>query len=244
VYDADISLQEIAYRLSHPKWIASQSRRYVQELLARFLPSEFNHLFLKVKPISMVSYARLHGLYEATKYVVKNSIAGDFVECGVARGGSAALMGLTLQQMHVARRLWLFDTFQGLPRPSQNDPDYKIANLYTGTCVASMEEVQNSLRSLGVASEVHLIPGLFQDTVKNAPIEAISLLHLDGDWYESVKVCLDTLYDKVSPGGVIQFDDYGHWAGARKAVDEFMTNRKLFIPFRRLDFSGRQLVKQ
>jgi hypothetical protein len=66
---------------------------------------------------------------------------------------------------------------------------------------------------------------------------------LDGDWYESVKMCLESLYDKVSPGGVIQFDDYGHWAGARKAVDEFMINRGIDTPLRRVDFSGRQLIK-
>jgi hypothetical protein len=244
MYDADISLQEIAYRLSNPRWIASQSRRYAQEFLARFLPSEFNHLFVEVKPITMVSYARLHGLYEATKYLVKNSISGDFVECGVARGGSAALIGLTLQKIHATRTLWLFDTFEGLPKPSKDDPDYKIANLYTGTCVASMEEVRDSLHSLGVANNVHLVPGLFQDTAPSAPIKSISLLHIDGDWYESVRACLDSLYDKVSPGGVIQFDDYGHWAGARKAVDEFMMNRRIRCALRRLDFSGRQLVKQ
>lgn len=243
MYDTDISLQEIAHRLSKPRWVASQCNRYVRELLARFLPFEFNQLFLKVKPITMVSYARLRGLNDATNYIVKNSISGDFVECGVARGGSAALIGLTLQKMHATRILWLFDTFQGLPKPSKDDPDYKIANLYTGTCVASMEEVRNSLQSLGVSDNVHLVPGLFQDTVPRAPIESISLLHLDGDWYESVKVCLESLYDKVSPGGVIQFDDYGHWAGARRAVDEFMIGRKIRGPLRRLDFSGRQLIK-
>jgi len=243
MYDADISLHEIAYRLSNPKWIASQSNRYVREFLARFLPSEFNQLFLKVKPITMVSYARLHGLHEATKYIVKNSISGDFVECGVARGGSAALIGLTLRQMHAERNLWLFDTFQGLPQPSEDNPDYKIANLYTGTCAASVEEVRRSLHSLGVIDNVHFVPGLFQDTLRSSPIEAVALLHLDGDWYESVKMCLESLYDKVSPGGVIQFDDYGHWAGARKAVDEFMINRGIDTPLRRVDFSGRQLIK-
>jgi hypothetical protein len=243
VYDAKISLLEVAYRLGNPKWIVSQSCRYVQELLARFLPSEFNRLFLKVKPMTMVSYARLRGLYDATRYIAKNSISGDLVECGVARGGSAALIALTLRQMHAKRDLWLFDTFQGLPKPSDDNPDYKIAELYTGTCAASLEEVRNSLCFLELIDNVHMVPGLFQDTVQKAPIKSISLLHLDGDWYESVKICLDSLYDKVSSGGVIQFDDYGHWAGARKAVDEFMASRGICNPLRRLDFSGRQLIK-
>jgi asparagine synthase (glutamine-hydrolysing) len=68
-------------------------------------------------------------------------------------------------------------------------------------------------------------------------------LHVDGDWYESVKVCLESLYDKVSPGGVIQFDDYAHWAGARKAVDEFLARRGVCSKLLKLDFAGRQMVK-
>lgn len=243
MYDADISLQEIAYRLRNPRWVASLARRYVQEILARFQPTEFNQLFLKVKPLTMVSYARLRGLYDATRHVIQNSVPGDFVECGVARGGSAALMALTLQQLQAERCLWLFDTFQGLPEPSQNDPDYKIANLYTGSCMASTDEVLAALRCLGIMNGLHLVPGLFNDTLPRTPMATISLLHVDGDWYESVKACLNSLYDRVSSGGVIQFDDYGHWAGARKAVDEFMKYRGIQAELLALDFSGRQLIK-
>src|SRR5207244_2320137 len=74
-------------------------------------------------------------------------------------------------------------------------------------------------------------------------VSAIVVLHLDGDWYDSVKVCLAHLYDRVSPGGIIQIDDYGHWQGARKAVDEFMAARHITVPLRYLDYTGRQLVK-
>jgi len=69
------------------------------------------------------------------------------------------------------------------------------------------------------------------------------VLHLDGDWYESVRVCLEYLYDRVTPGGVIQIDDYGHWEGARRAVDEFISNRGIRAPLRQLDYTGRQLIK-
>ena len=74
-------------------------------------------------------------------------------------------------------------------------------------------------------------------------MRAIAVLHLDGDWYDSVKVCLEHFYDRVSPGGIIQIDDYGHWQGARKAVDEFMATRHITVPLRYLDYTGRQLVK-
>ena len=85
--------------------------------------------------------------------------------------------------------------------------------------------------------------GLFQKTLPTTEISKIALLHIDGDWYESVRACLENLYDKVTPGGFIQFDDYGYWKGARKAVDEFLENRHIEAPLRRVDYSGRVLLK-
>ena len=244
MYDAKISLKEAAYRLSDIRWIGSYLLRRTYELLAFIFPSKFNSLFKKVKPLTMVSYSRLRGLHEATKYVVQNQIPGDFVECGVARGGSAALVALTALEMGENRNLWLFDTFSGLPRPSTDNPDFDIADLYTGTCVASVREVETALSRFGITVNLRFVPGLFQETLPKAGVDSISLLHIDGDWYESVRACLDHLYDRVSPGGVIQFDDYGHWAGARKAVDEFFRARNLSPRMRHLDFSGRQIWKE
>ena len=69
------------------------------------------------------------------------------------------------------------------------------------------------------------VKGLFQDTLPLSPIGSIALLHIDGDWYESARICRESLYDKVAPGGVIQFDDYGYWKEDRKAVNEFLAQR-------------------
>jgi hypothetical protein len=189
----------------------------------------------------MCSYARLLALHRAVLNLEANEIPGDIVECGVAHGGSAAMMALTLGNQ--SRRLWLFDTFEGLPAPTEADPDRHIASLYTGAFCASVEEVQSSLQKLGIASTATIVPGLFQDTLPQWGTRPIALLHVDGDWYESVKATLNNLYDHVSPGGVIQFDDYGHWAGAGRAVDEFMKFREIEQPLRYIDFSGRQLIK-
>ena len=191
----------------------------------------------------MCSDARLRGLYHGVRNVIKNRIPGDFVECGTALGGSAALMALTLRQLGVHRTLWLFDTFEGLPAPTLDDPDFEVANLYTGTCLGAIEEVQNLFTQLQVRDRVQFVKGLFQDTFPAFAVSQIALLHIDGDWYESVKACLDNLYDKVSPGGIIQFDDYGYWQGARKAVDEFLDARGIRAPLKKLDYSGRLLVK-
>jgi predicted O-methyltransferase YrrM len=191
----------------------------------------------------MCSVARLRGLYGAVRHAVREDIAGDIVECGCARGGSAALMALTLRQMGARRRLWLFDTFEGLPAPSSHDADFEIADLFTGTCVGTLDEVRGLFERLRIADDVTFVKGLFQDTLPATSIPRIAVLHIDGDWYESVKVCLDSLYDKVVPGGVIQLDDYGYWAGARKAVDEFRQERGIQAPLQRLDYSGRFLIK-
>jgi O-methyltransferase len=241
--DARVSFKEIAHRFRNPQWVAYYSWRMLQESSAPLVPTTFNRLFQKVRPLTMVSYARLRGLHNAVKHVISHGVSGDIVECGVARGGSAAMLGLTLQELGTKRDLWLFDTFQGLPRPTQDDADFEIADLYTGKCLGSVEDVRDSLARLAIRDNLHLVPGLFQDTLPSAPVASIAVLHVDGDWYESVKICLESLFDKVAIGGVIQFDDYAHWAGARKAVDEFFASRGIRPTLRKLDFAGRQMVK-
>ena len=152
-------------------------------------------------------------------------------------------MGLTLKSLGARRRLWLFDTFEGMPPPSASDPDRAIADLYTGMFRGSYDEVRVLLERLHILEDSRMVKGMFQETLPTAEVEAIAVLHLDGDWYESILVCLEHLYDRVSPGGVIQFDDYGHWEGARKAVDEFLDRRSMRVPLSRLDYAARVLVK-
>jgi len=237
-----LTAREVIYRLGQPAWLASQTLRYIREAAAQVSPSHFASLFRKVRPLTMCSYARLKGLHRAVLYIERNKIPGDIVECGVAHGGSAALMALSLPDH--ARKLWMFDTFQGLPEPTPENPDHPIASAYAGAFSASPEEVKSSLRKLGIdARTIVIVPGLFEDTLPGCGVESIALLHVDGDWYESVRATLHHLYSRVSPGGIIQFDDYGHWAGARRAIDEFIKAQGITQPLRRIDFSGRQLIK-
>jgi hypothetical protein len=241
--EAGHPLKEILYRLRDPALVADTVMRAAAESWQLISPSEFSKLYRQVRGHTMCSVARLRGLHEGVKLVVEEHLDGDVVECGCARGGSAALMALTLRQLGERRNLWLFDTFEGLPAPTADDPDYEIAELFTGSCKGQLDEVRELFRERGVAEGVQFVKGLFQDTIPGSAIERIALLHIDGDWYESVKVCLETLYDKVVPGGIIQFDDYGYWKGARKAVDEFFLKRGLRVEMTRLDYSGRALQK-
>ena len=235
--------QEIWRRLGSIDWITSQTRDAWLHLHDSVSSEPFARFYKTVRPYTMSGNRRLRGLYTAIRHVTAHGIAGDVVECGTARGGSAALMGLALKEAGADRTLWVFDTFEGIPPPTTADPDYDIAALYTGDFLGELEDVAALFRRLGILDRARLVKGLFQDTVPRAEVGAIAVLHLDGDWYESVKVCLEALYDRVSRGGIIQIDDYGHWKGARKAVEEFMADRRLAGPLRYVDYTGRQLIK-
>lgn len=235
--------KEIPRRPASIRWLRSLALDAVLKAWDSISQGEFAGLYRLVRGYTMSSNARLRGLFRAVKSAIDQNIPGDVVECGTARGGSAALMGLALKQAGEARTLWVFDTFEGLPPPSTADPDYEIAKLYTGSCRGDLAEVRALFARIGILDQTRLVKGLFQDTLPTSGLGAIAVLHVDGDWYESVKVCLDYLYDRVSPGGVIQIDDYGHWAGARTAVDEFLLHRRIDVPLTRLDYTGRQFIK-
>jgi O-methyltransferase len=236
-------LKEILYRLRDPELVADTMIRLAAEIWHTISPSKFSSSYRQVRHHTMCSVARLYALHQGVKYVVHNHVDGDLVECGCARGGSAALMALTLRQLGQRRNLWLFDTFEGLPAPTADDPDYEIAELFTGSCRGELDEVRELFAGYGVADGVRFVKGFFQETFPRSPINRIALLHIDADWYESVRFCLENFYDKVVPGGIIQFDDYGYWKGARKAVDEFFAQRAITLPLKRLDYSGRSLLK-
>jgi predicted O-methyltransferase YrrM len=229
--------------LTTPGRITSQARDLVMHLHNSFASDPFARAYRTVRPYTMSGDARLRGLYNAIRHVTERKIPGAVIECGTARGGSAALLGLAMQRFDDRRPLWVFDTFEGIPPPTAADPDYEIATSYTGAFRGDLREVTSLFDRLGLLENATLVKGRFEDTIPQSNTGAIAVLHVDGDWYESVKVCLDHLYDRVSPGGVIQIDDYGHWEGARKAVDEFLAARHISGVLRYLDYTGRQLLK-
>jgi O-methyltransferase len=198
---------------------------------------------IRVGSYTTLSKERLLNLETAVRMVVRNGVPGDVVECGCAEGGSAALMALWLERLKSPKRVYLFDTFEGLPPPTLDDPEYDKAVGWTGKCRGSLDQVQGLFRDLGVFDRAVFVKGLFQATLPTYDIPPIALLHLDGDWYESTKVCLDHLWDRLSPGGVLQIDDYGAWEGCRKAVDEFIHLRGIKAELKVIDYTGRSLVK-
>lgn len=192
----------------------------------------------KVMPYSLVGSAGLSQTYNLVAEIKKNNLKGDLVECGVAQGGCSALMALkAFENRKNDRKIWLFDSFEGLPEPSAKDfknedkGDF-IRPLNKGSCLGTIEQVERLFSKLGIDKKnVIMIKGWFQETLpeyKNK-INKISLLRIDADWYESTKCCLENLYDNVINEGFIVIDDYGTCFGAKKALDEFLEKKGLKV---------------
>ena len=230
-------------RLTSVPWLLSQVGDAMVRAGSAVSRAPFAEAYRTVRPYTVCGGLRLYGLYRAVEHVATHGIPGCLVECGTARGGSAALMALAAGRVDPGRLLWVFDTFEGLPPATGADGDRAITGAYMGRCRGSLAEVQAFFGQVGILDRARLVKGLFQETLPATPVGPIAVLHIDGDWYESVMACLEHLYDRVSPGGIVQIDDYGHWPGARKAVDEFRQRRAITAPLRRLDYTGRQLVK-
>jgi len=208
-----------------------------------------------VAPFTMTSPERIVALRDAVRHVCRHRIAGDIVECGVWRGGSMMAAALSLLECGDRRMLHLFDTFEGMSPPGQMDRD--IAGAAAAGLLAAedrrsgdtwayspLEEVRANLLSTGYPSElVRFVPGRVEETIPGQAPDRIAVLRLDTDWYESTRHELEHLYPRLAVGGVLIIDDYGHWQGARRAVDEYLaaTGARLFLS--RIDYTGRLAVK-
>lgn len=212
---------------------------------------------LRVQPYTMTSPERVLALCNAVEHVINRGIEGAFVECGVWRGGSTAAAAFTLQQMKTNdRELWLYDTFEGMSEPTAQDVDcwgHDAERLLTEQdrgdaksvwCVSALDEVKEVIDRTGYPQErCHYIVGKVEDTLPSRHPEKISLLRLDTDWYESTRIEMETLFPRLQPGGVLIIDDYGHWQGCRKAIDEYISNNSINLFLNRIDYTGRLGIK-
>jgi O-methyltransferase len=186
-------------------------------------------LILRVKlGYTMVSAARLVNLYKRVHEANKHDLPGDIVECGVWHGGSGAIMGAACRDDGVSRSIWLFDSFQGLPRPGVYDGEKEREFYFEGWCKGETDKVEEIFQQLRIPQEaLKIVPGWFDKTLHTALIDQIAVLHIDADWYNSVKMVLDAFYGRVVPGGFIVLDDYWFWQGCKKAVDDFLSERQI-----------------
>ena len=218
-----------------------------------------DELFLDIydhcKEYTMTSVTRMHALYNATRYIINSGVAGDFVECGVWRGGSSMLVARTLLRLNERdRTLHLYDTYEGMPDPTEEDVDV------TGTpakillnessrrdkiwAQAGLDDVRANLMQTGYPnSKLQFVKGMVEQTIPDSIPNKIALLRLDTDWYESTYHEFVHLFPRLSRGGVLIIDDYGHWRGAKLAADRYIEETGAKLLLNRIDYTGRMAVK-
>ena len=252
---------------SHERVIDSVARRFGLQIsrvstsgtrLPVEATSEDAALIASLRPFSMTSAERLWSLIGAVRYITEANLKGDFVECGVWRGGSIMAMALELGRLGVNdRKFWLYDTFAGMTAPTGFDVEAgsgvtaveMLAETEVGDgnnvwCVAGRSDVEANVRTTGYPFEnFNFIEGDVAKTLHKFVPERISILRLDTDWYESTKVGLEILYPRLVDGGVCILDDYGHWQGARTAVDEYCADIGMRPYMHPIDYSGRVFIK-
>lgn len=235
---------------AHPKlWkLAHKTREFLKIVSGRLAKPKEALLFVRVLPYTMVSFERLANAYELAQKVSRENLQGALVECGVWKGGAAAVMAVGAGP---ERALWLFDSFEGLPEPTLADGERARAyssNRVSGRlssiakCVGPLEDVRRLFfRVLKLPGQnIHIEQGWFQETLPAVKerIGPIALLRMDADWYESTRCILENLFDSVVLKGYIIIDDYFCWEGCRKAVDEFFERRKLHYSLIPIDGDG------
>lgn len=224
------------------------------------LPPDFDAetlaILRAVAPYTLTSPERLFALCTALRYLVAAQVPGAIVECGVWRGGSMMAAALTLLALDAADRpLYLFDTFAGMPPPDQRDVDFRgetaaarlqrseRADSRSVWAYATLEDVRaNMARTNYPAAKLHYVEGQVEQTIPAAAPATIALLRLDTDWYASTRHELEHLFPRIAPGGVLIIDDYGHWRGARQAVDEYLHEQGLPLLLSRIDYTARMAV--
>ncbi len=210
----------------------------------------------RIADYTMTTFERQITLIEAVRYLVRRGIPGSFVECGVWRGGSSMATALTLaQEGDTSRDLYLFDTFEGMTPPTDSDKslDGVSAKTYLdqdekGTgfwCHADLEDVKTNMMSTNYPLDrLHFVKGPVEETIPSqGPAGPIALLRLDTDWYESTKHEMSHLFPLLHDGGILIIDDYGHWQGARKAIDEYLVGLDRVYFLQRIDYTARLLFK-
>ena len=252
------ALGRAGYRIVRLEHLSQERRPNGEARKPAGLPTDYDDAAKRtiraVRPYTMTSHEKLFALILATRYVSRFHTPGAIMECGVWRGGSMQAVARTLlEHGDLDRDLFLFDTFEGMPPPSEQDRRFdgrsaadllatsdKNANVWA---VATLDDVKDGLSAVGYPDErLHYVKGLVEETVPDQAPEQIAILRLDTDWYESTQHELEHLFPRLVPGGVLIIDDYGWWQGSRRAVDEFLDKTGEPLLLHRMG-SGRIAVK-
>lgn len=191
---------------------------------------------------TMIGRRRLDNLVDCVTTALRDDIPGDLIETGVWRGGSTILMrGILAAWADGDRRVWVADSFEGVPPPDAErypaDRGVRLDGI--SNLEVSVEEVRSNFARYGLLDEqVVFLPGWFKDTLATAPIDALAVMRLDGDLYESTMDALRALYPKLSVGGYVIVDDYGGIDACRQAVSDYRRAEGVDEPIQAVDWTG------
>ena len=211
---------------------------------------DFEEIYNLCKSYTITSYERMKCLYDAVALVNEKNIEGDFVECGVFKGGSVMNMAYTQLNYKELRHIHLYDTFEGMTKPTNIDIAYDglmaddMLKRGSNLCICSIDTVTENINQTKYPSNyVHYHKGDVLVTLSKEVPDKISILRLDTDWYESSRRELEVLYPLLTNGGILIIDDYGHWKGAKEATDEYFKNIQVEPKFQEIDYTGVLHVK-
>jgi O-methyltransferase len=191
---------------------------------------------------TMVGRRRLADVRHSVDSVLADGVPGDFIETGVWRGGVTILMrGMLEAWGDTERRVWVADSFQGLPAPDAEAFPQDVGHDMSGvpTLAVSADQVRANFARYGLLDDqVQFLEGWFRDTLANAPIEQLAVLRLDGDMYESTMDALEALYPKLSVGGYVIVDDYGAWEPCRQACTDYRERHGITDEIVSIDWTG------
>ena len=228
-----------------------------EHLIAEISDDELK-IIKQISNFSMSTPANHWAIIQSIKHISQNHIEGDIVESGVWKGGNLILFKIFLDKYNLKKKIFAFDTYEGMPHPGEKDFDLKNINakkIYDDYnkknikwCYSTLEDVKSNINffNRNYLKSFNFIKGKVENTLdlpENLP-EKISLLRLDTDFFESTKKELEVLYPRLVPGGILIIDDYGHWKGSKKAVDEYFKLDNNFLWFHRIDYASRLLIKK
>ena len=239
--------------------------RYFKDYLSPKLCVEYSEsdfkdheidIIKKSLPYTLTGALRLVNLIRAVDYIEQNNLKGAIVECGVWKGGSVMAALTELNRLgNQEREIYLYDTYEGMNAPSANDWSHRAGSAVEAfqnkddsweriKCYSGLEEVTQNIETTGYnMDKIHFIKGEVEKTIPNTVPNAISILRLDTDWYESTKHELQHLFPRLVSGGILIIDDYGHWEGCKKAVDEYIEENNLNLFLVRVDYTCRISIK-
>ena len=201
--------------------------------------------------ITLASELNLWSIYQSLKYINDENIEGDIVECGVYNGNTMAFIGEINDELNLNKKIWGYDTFNGFVENSftDNDIDLKTrrkvkndtSDIYYTLNEVKKNIIQNNKKNF---DKYIFIEGDILETLNNKDNypNKISFLRLDTDIYKTTKKQLEILYEKLVKGGVLHIDDYGLCPGVKTAVDNFFSNKNIWL--HRVDMTCRYLIKK